>query len=141
MLENYYYIFIRPKQHYKVSNGVFLYSAVSSHRNCSKRFLGEAFSSATIIARRLFVQISTRVCSQVLIYTAERTVTTWDERNCERFETAAKGFEPGFSRLRARRSSRYASAPDTNVEGLVGTGTLDVGLKNGWRFASKIGGR
>ena len=59
----------------------FLYSAVSSPWDCSKRFklhpladmliptpfgfLWEAFSHAAITARRLFVQISISVCSQV----------------------------------------------------------------------------
>ena len=56
------------------------------------------------------LQISTSVCSQVLIYTAEWTVAMWDERNCQSFETAARGFEPRFSRSRARRSNHYATA-------------------------------
>ena len=67
----------------------------------SSQLLWEALSSAAITARRLFVHIYTSVCSQVLIYTAEWTVTMWGERNCQSFETAAWGFEPEFSRLRA----------------------------------------
>ena len=66
---------------------------------------------ATVTARRPFVQTSISVCSQVLIYTAEWTVATWYERNCQSFKTAARGFEPGFSWLRARRSNRYTTAP------------------------------
>ena len=38
-------------------------------------------------------------------------MATWDERNCQSFETAARGFEHGFSRLSARRSKRHAAAP------------------------------
>ena len=67
----------------------FLYSAVSSPWDCSKRFilhplaeifiptpsqlLWEAFSHAAITARRLFVQMSVYVCIQAVIYTAELT--------------------------------------------------------------------
>ena len=35
----------------------------------------------------------------------------WDGRKWQSFETAAIGFVPGFSRLRARSSKRYATAP------------------------------
>ena len=112
---------------HRVDKDAFLYSAVSSHWDCSKRFtlhpladmfiptpfgfIWEAFSHAALIARRLFVHISISVCSQVLIYTAERTVTMWNERNCQSFEMAGRGSEPGFSRLRPRRSYRYATDP------------------------------
>ena len=63
--------------------GTFLYSAISSSWVCSKfytsplfipmqfRLLWEAFSHATITARTLFGQISTSVCSHLLIVTAE----------------------------------------------------------------------
>ena len=63
----------------KTDKDTFLYSAVSSHWDCSKRFtlhsladaialLWEGFSHAEIIARRPFVHISTTVCCQVLVY-------------------------------------------------------------------------
>ena len=68
--------------------GKFVYSAVSSPQDRSKRFtlyfpdrpvhsdtisasLGSIQPYATINARKLLVHISTTVCSQVLIYTAE----------------------------------------------------------------------
>ena len=71
-----------------VKKGKFLYSAVSSPQDRSKRFtlyfpdrpvhsdtisasLGSIQPYATINVRRLLVHISTTVCSQVLIYTAE----------------------------------------------------------------------
>ena len=41
-----------------------------------------------------------------LIYRAELTVATWDERSCQSFKTAPRGFEPGFFRLRGRCSNR-----------------------------------
>ena len=44
--------------------------------------------------------VYSHVYGQVLIYTAARTRATLSERNCPIFETAARGFEPGFSRLR-----------------------------------------
>ena len=52
----------------------------------------EAFSHSAISARRLFVHISTSVCIQVLVYTAESAVATRGERNCQNFETTARGF-------------------------------------------------
>ena len=55
--------------------------------------------------------ISTSVCSQVLTYTAQRTGATRSERNCPSFETAARGFENGFSRLRFRCSNHCATLP------------------------------
>ena len=71
-----------------IKQGKFLYSAVSNPQDCSKRFtlsfprshvqpdtistsLGSIQPYAAINARRLLVQISTTVSSQVLIYTAE----------------------------------------------------------------------
>ena len=74
----------------KKGKGKFLYSAVSSPQDRSKRFtlyfpdrpvhsdtisasLGSIQPCATINARRLLVQIPTTVYSQVLIYTAELT--------------------------------------------------------------------
>ena len=36
---------------------------------------------------------------------------TWDQRNCQSFEMASRRFEPGFFRLRARRSNNYVIAP------------------------------
>ncbi|KAI0222457.1 hypothetical protein LSAT2_026310 [Lamellibrachia satsuma] len=51
------------------------------------------------------------VTESVLIYTAERTVATWGDQTCQRFEATAVGFETGFSRLRVRPSNRYAIAP------------------------------
>ena len=41
--------------------------------------------------RRLFTHISIAVYSQVLIYTAEWTGSSWRERKCLNFETVAKG--------------------------------------------------
>ena len=76
------------------------------------RLLWEAFSHAAITVRILFVHISTTVYIQVLIYTAEWTGATWRERNCPNFETAARGFEPEFSRLRVRCSNRCVTGPD-----------------------------
>ena len=74
--------------HHSIKKGEFLYSTVSSPQDHSKRFtlyfpdspvhsdtistfLGSIQAYATIYARRLLVHISTTVCSQVLIYTAE----------------------------------------------------------------------
>ena len=45
---------------------------------------------------------------QVLIYTAERTVATWGDQTCQRFEATTVGFETRFSRLRVRLSNWYA---------------------------------
>ena len=59
----------------------------------------------------LLVQISISDYFQVLIYAAEWTVAKWDERNCQSFETAARVFETGFSRLRVQHSDREATAP------------------------------
>ena len=86
---------------------MFLYSAVSSPLDRSKRFtlflpwqtcslrhqLGFSWkhSSHAAIAQRLFTHISTTVYSQVLIYTAESTEASWRERKCPNFETVAKG--------------------------------------------------
>ena len=53
--------------------------------------------------------MSTTVCNQVIMYTAEWTATTRGERNCQSFETAEWECEPGFSRSRVRRSNRYAT--------------------------------
>ena len=51
---------------------MFFYSAVSSPWDCSKLFtLHPLADHAAITARRLFVHISTGVCSHVLMYTAE----------------------------------------------------------------------
>jgi len=75
-------------RHLKLSKGNFLYSAVSSPQDRSKRFtlyfpdrpvhsdtisasLGSIQPYATINARRLLVHISTTVYSQVLIYSAK----------------------------------------------------------------------
>ena len=86
---------------------LFLYSAVSSPLDRSKRFTlsspGRPVHSDTVlgfsckhsshaaIAQRLFTHISTTVYSQVLIYTAESTEATWSERKCPNFDTVAKG--------------------------------------------------
>ena len=44
----------------------------------------------------------------------------WNKRNFQSFETAARGFEPRFSRLGARRSNRYVIAPhDSNRHSVV----------------------
>ena len=68
--------------------------------------------SATLqLLREDFVQISISACNQVLIYTAECEL--WHEITKEitkSFETAARGFEPGFYRLRVQRSNRSATA-------------------------------
>ena len=78
----------RRNTHTIKSKGKFLYSAVSSPQDRSKRFtlyfpdrpvhpdtisasLGSIQPYATINARRLLIHISTTVYSQVLIYTAE----------------------------------------------------------------------
>ena len=80
--------FVRPSIPLTKSKGKFLYSAVFSPRDGSKRFtlyfpdrpvhsdtisasLGNIQPYVTINARRLLVHISTTVCSQVLIYIAE----------------------------------------------------------------------
>ena len=118
------------------ANGKFLYSMVSCPWDCLKRFmlysvadlfipmpfrlLWEAFSHVEITVRRLFLPIVISVCSQVLIYNTEWTVATWDEQNYQNFKTAARGFEPGFSQLRAWRSNRYATAPHTRGVGCGG---------------------
>ena len=81
------------------------------------RLVWEAYSHAAITARRLCVQIPMSVCSHVLIYTAERTVATWDERIYQSFETAATGFEPEFSRLRACRCNPTAPHNDQGTSG------------------------
>ena len=81
--------------------GMVLYSAVSSPLDRSKRFtlsspgrpvhsdtvLGFSWkhSSHAAIAQRLFTHISTTVYSQVLIYTAESTEASWNERKCPNF--------------------------------------------------------
>ena len=35
----------------------------------------------------------------------------WDERNCQSFDTAGGGFEPGFPQLTVRHSNCYATTP------------------------------
>ena len=76
--------------------GMFLYRAVSSPLDRSKRFtlhpladvfiptstrlLLEAFSHAAITVQRVFIHIFTTVYSQILIYSAERTEALWRER-------------------------------------------------------------
>ena len=110
-----------------------LYSAVSSPLDRSKRFtlsspgrpvhsdtvLGFSWkhSSHAAIAQRLFTHISTTVYSQVLIYTAESTETSWSERKCPTFETVTTGIRtralsiasPAFYQLsyRAPRHLRH----------------------------------
>ena len=42
------------------------------------------------IAQRLFTHISTAVCTQVLIHTAEGTGASWRERKLQSFETVPK---------------------------------------------------
>ena len=91
---------------------MFLYSAVSSPLDRSKRFtlhprqtcsfrhqlLWEAFQPRSNYARRLvYTHISTSNYSQILIYTAECTGASWREQKCPVFEMIAKGFEPGLS--------------------------------------------
>ena len=87
--------------------GMVLYSAVSSPLDRSKRFtlsspgrpvhsdtvLGFSWkhSSHAAIAQRLFTHMSTTVYSQVLIYTAESTEASWNERKCPNFETVTTG--------------------------------------------------
>ena len=63
----------------RLKKGTFLYSAVSSPYDCSKRF--------------------------TLLYTAEGTVAMWSDQICQRFEATAVGFETGFSRLRVQPSN------------------------------------
>ena len=91
------------------SKGTLLYSTLSSPWDCStylpvhplvhlfiptpSQLLREAFSHAAIILRRLFVHISTTVSSCVLIYSGNVG------KNCESFDTAARGFEPGLLQL------------------------------------------
>ena len=50
----------------------------------------------------------------------------WDERNCQSLEMAAREFEPGFSRLRARCSSRYATEPTVKEKDLGVTISVDM---------------
>ena len=86
----------------KSKKGKFLYSAVSSLQDRSKRFtlyfhdrpvhwdtisasLGNIQPYATINARRLLIYVSTTVYSQILIYTAEWTGAMTSEKTCPRF--------------------------------------------------------
>ena len=87
--------------------GMFLYSAVPSPLDRSKRFtlilpwqtcsfrhqlgFSRKHSSQAAIAQRLLTHMPTTVYSQVLIYTAESTEAPWRERKCPTFETVAKG--------------------------------------------------
>ena len=73
-----------------------VFFTVKENELCMHPDSEEAFSHAAITAR--FVQISTSVGSQVFICTAELTMATWDERNYQSFEMAARGFESGFAR-------------------------------------------
>jgi len=68
------------------------------------RLLWEALSHAAVTARRPFVRIITTAYSQILIHTNEWAVATFGETNCQSFETAARRFKLGFSRLGAWRS-------------------------------------
>ena len=114
--------------------GMFLYSAVSSPLDRSKRFtlsspgrpvhsdtvLGFSWkhSSHAAIAQRLFTHISTTVYSQVLIYTAESTEASWSERKCPNFETVTTGIgtralsiaSPAFYQLSYRAPQMYNMA-------------------------------
>ena len=65
-------------------------------------------------AQRLITHISTTVYSQVLIYTAHWTEVSWRERKYPNFETVAKGFEPGLSRLRVPQSTALHVSHDIN---------------------------
>ena len=71
---------------------------------CHFHFSGEHSATVQLLREDVFVHIPICVCSQVFIYTGEKTVSTRDDRNCQSFDTAARGLKPGFS----RRSNRYA---------------------------------
>ena len=59
----------------------------------------------------------TTVCSQVLNYTAELTVATWSEQNCQNFENVARGFEPGLSHVNANEpDSRWSKSSEEGAE-------------------------
>ena len=100
----------------------FLYSAVSSPQDRSKRFtlyfpdrpvhtdtisasLGSIQPYATINVWRLLVHISTTVYSQALIYTAEWTGAMQSEKIAQGFNTAAQDSNPG-SRSRESEALR-----------------------------------
>ena len=88
---------------------MFLYSAVSSPLERSKRFTLFAFpdrpvhsntnsaSPGGILARQQLRATTNHshvhhcLDSQVLIFTAESTEASWRERKCQNFETVAKG--------------------------------------------------
>ena len=53
-------------------------------------------------------------------------MATWDERNCQSFDTAARGFEPGFSRLRVPRSNRCANTPHQDQRSIHNLGKVVV---------------
>ena len=114
----------------KKRKGVFLYSAVSSLLDDSNGFNSSypgrpvhsdtnSASPGSILAcsnfaQRLITHISTTVYSQVLIYTAHWTEVSWRERKYPNFETVAKGFEPGLSRLRVPHSTALHVSHDIN---------------------------
>ena len=105
--------------------GTFLHSAVSSPWDYSKQFTPwqtcsfqrhldfSGKHSATLQLLRedySFRYPSLSVARYSFVQLSELWKRGWDDRNCRSFETAARGFERGFFRLRVYyRSNRYAT--------------------------------
>ena len=108
--------------------GMFLYSAVSSPLDRSKRFtlflpwqtssfrhqLGFSWKHSRIsssnYAQWLFTQMSTTIYSQVLIYSAEWTGASRRERKCPNFETVPKGIRTRAPLIASPAFYRWATA-------------------------------
>ena len=61
------------------------------HSDTNSASLGSIFYSSNNCTTTIFTHICPPVYSQVLIYTAEATESSWSERKCPNFETVAKG--------------------------------------------------
>ena len=88
---------------------MFLYSAVSSPLDRSKRFTLHPWQTCSF--RHQWPSIKTTVYSQGLIYTPEWTEVSWRERKCPSFETAAKGIRTRASSIESPAFYRWATAP------------------------------
>ena len=104
--------------------GTFLYGVAYSPWDCSKRFtlhlLAHLFvltSSRLLWKHSATLQLLredrsfTNLPLSIARYSFMQLSELWGERNFQSFETAAREFELGFSRLGARRSKRYVTAP------------------------------